>query len=140
MHLAKSAPYLYHNSEEYGTGEAIHEAEIGSLPSAGIRFLESTQARVYADAGAAATGVGGVAVKSTTGTSADVYVTLIFGTNAYGLVPLAGNALKTIVKGRGTSGAADPLDQVGTIGWKAKTTQVILNDNFMTRIESAATA
>ena len=126
--------------EEYGTGEAIHESEIGSLPSAGIRFLESTQARIYPDAGAAATGVGGVAVKSTTGTSADVYITLIFGMNAYGLVPLAGNERKTFLKSRGSSGVADPLDQIGTIGWKSKTTQVILNDNFMTRIESAATA
>src|SRR3990172_11071532 len=126
--------------EEYGQIQPIHETEYGALPSAGMRFLESTQSKVYADAGSAATGVGGVAVKSTTGTSADVYLSLIFAMNAFGVVPLRGNASKTFLKPRGSSGIADPLDQVGTLGWKAKTTQVILNDNFMTRIESAASA
>lgn len=130
----------FRSIEEYGQIQPIHEAEYGALPSAGIRFLESTQAKVYADAGAAAAGVGGVAVQSTTGTSADVYLSLIFAMNAFGVVPLRGNAIKTFLKPRGSSGIADPLDQVGTLGWKAKTTQVILNDNFMTRIESAASA
>mgnify|MGYP001601663452 CR=1 FL=1 len=126
--------------EEYGQIQPIHETEYGALPSAGMRFLESTHAKVYADAGAVATGVGGVTVQSTTGTSADVYLSLIFAQNAFGVVPLRGNAIKTFLKPRGSSGIADPLDQVGTLGWKAKTTQVILNDNFMTRIESAASA
>ena len=122
--------------EEYGTMQAIHESEIGSIPSAGIRFLESTQAKVWIDAG----GTAGSTLKSTGASQADVYGTLIFGMNAYGLIPLRGNALTTHLKARGTSGAADALDQIGTTGWKAKTTQVILNDNFMVRVESAASA
>ena len=132
------------------TAEKTDIASIGTLIAglkqqladalAGVTLPPGTQAKVYADAGSAATGVGGVAVKSTTGTSADVYLSLIFAMNAFGIVPLRGNAIKTFLKPRGSSGIADPLDQVGTLGWKAKTTQVILNDNFMTRIESSASA
>ena len=44
--------------------------------------------------------------------------TLIFGKNAYGVIDIEGGNLKSIIKPRGSSGTADPLDQISTIGWK----------------------
>jgi len=74
-----------------------------------------------------------------TSSVADVYGTLLFGMNAFGIVPLRGAALTSHLKARGTGGTSDPLDQVGTTGWKAKTTTKILNDNFMIRLEHCCT-
>lgn len=96
--------------------------EIGKLGD--VRFIETTQAKVWEDGGA--------------GGAVDVYGTLILGKNAYGVTKLAGKGLQNIVKAVGSSGAADPLNQRGTSGWKAELTAVILNDDFMVRIESAS--
>ena len=98
-----------------------------------IRFLLNPNAKKFAGAGQ-----GSSSLVNTSGV-ADVYATLIFGMNAFGIVPLRGSALTTHLKARGSGGTSDPLDQVGTTGWKAKTTSVILNDNFMQRVESCAT-
>jgi N4-gp56 family major capsid protein len=65
----------------------------------------------------------------------DVYATLIIAANAYGVCPLSGNAMTNIIKPIGSAGAADPLNQRATSGWKAITTTKILNDNWITRIE-----
>ena len=39
----------------------------------------------------------------------------------------------------GSSGALDPLDQFGTIGWKAIAGCAILNEAWLIRMESVAT-
>lgn len=119
--------------EEYAAGSKTRREEVGIYKN--IRFFMSTQAKIFAGAGA----TGGTSVKETS-TLADVYSTLIFGTDAYGVIDLRGHAMATFRKGFGSAGTADPLDQRATIGWKAWTTTRILNDAFMTRIESAATA
>lgn len=119
--------------EDYGQMRSIHESEIGALPAVRIRFLINPNAKKWAGAGQGST------TMVNTSSVADVYGTLIFGMNAFGIVPLRGAALTTHLKARGTGGTSDPLEQIGTIGWKAKTTTKILNDNFMIRIESAAT-
>ena len=72
-----------------------------------------------------------------------VYSTLVYGQNAYGSVELGGNGrnVEMKVKLPGSSGAEDPLDQRGTIAWKVKGfCTVILQDDFIVRIESGATA
>ena len=109
-------------------------SEIGAYRH--IRFVTSTQAKVFPDAGANVT----AGHKSTTGVKEDVYVTLIFAMNAYGIVPLSGHALENIRQPLGSAGSADPLRQRATSGWKAMTTAIILNDAFMTRLETGATA
>mgnify|MGYP001592062061 CR=1 FL=1 len=118
--------------EDYGQMRPIHESEIGALPAVRIRFLINPNAKKWTGAGQ-----GSTTMVNTTSV-ADVYGTLIFGMNAFGIVPLRGAALTTHLKARGTGGTSDPLDQVGTIGWKAKTTTKILNDNFLMRVEHAA--
>jgi N4-gp56 family major capsid protein len=54
--------------------------------------------------------------------------------------PLSGEAMSTIVKPLGSAGSADPLDQRSTVGWKATTTTQILNQSWMYRLETLATA
>lgn len=115
--------------EEYGSEQTIHESEIGAIPSIQMRFLETTQAKIVSGGGGSSSSV------KNTGGVADVYISLVFARNAYGIIPLSGNAMKSILKPLGWD---DPMEMAGSIAWKAKTTQVILNDNFMHRIESAA--
>lgn len=69
----------------------------------------------------------------------DVYSTLILGDNAYGVTEVTGGGLEHIFKPLGSAGAADPLNQRCTSGWKATQTAVILVDEFMRRIETAST-
>lgn len=74
---------------------------------------------------------------------APVYGTVIYGQNAYGDIELGmgGENVKIIINPPGSSGAADPLEQRGTIAWKVKGfTCVILQDAFIVRVEHGATA
>lgn len=106
--------------EQYGSKTTLLPGEVGKIEE--VRFVETTNSKVF-------TGEG-------TG-SIDVYGTIILGMNAYGISRISGEAMKNIVKPLGSAGTADPLDQRATSGWKATFVAKILNDNFMTRIESA---
>jgi len=68
-----------------------------------------------------------------------VYSTLILGENAYGVTEITGGGLRHIVKQLGSSGTADPLDQRGSVGWKATRTAERLVESFMIRIETTST-
>ena len=69
----------------------------------------------------------------------DVYATLIFGDNAYGVTEIRGGGLQHIVKQLGSAGSADPLNQRGTAGWKAARASKRLVEEYMVRIESCST-
>lgn len=74
---------------------------------------------------------------------APVYSTLIYGQNAFGSIELAGNGrnIKIIIKNPENNGSEDPYEQRGTIAWKVKGfCTVILQDDFIVRLESGATA
>jgi len=116
----------------YPAQTAAMPSEVGAYRN--IRFVTSTQAKVFPSAGNNVTS----GHKTTDTTKEDVYCTLIFGMNAYGIVPLSGHSLENIVTPPG--GQGDPLKQRSTSGWKAMTTAIILNDAFMTRLETGATA
>lgn len=115
---------------EYSDAMQAEDDECGSYRNA--RFFRSTNCKVFLAAGAA---VGTDGMISAGAVSNDVYATLIIAANAYGLCPLSGNALQNIIKPIGSAGAADPLNQRATSGWKAITTTQILNQNWITRIE-----
>jgi hypothetical protein len=77
------------------------------------------------------------------GNSVPVYSTLVYGQDAFGTIELGGTGknVEIIIKPVGSSGALDPLNQRGTIAWKVKGfCTVILQDDFIVRIESGATA
>ncbi len=122
----------YRAVSDYGSQDGVMEDEIGAYKN--IRFVSSTNAKIFAGGGAA-----GSTVYKNNGANYDVYVTLIIAENAYGVCPLSGEALNTYVKALGSAGSADPLEQRSTVGWKATTTTKILNDSWMTRIETVAT-
>jgi N4-gp56 family major capsid protein len=105
------------NNDKFWTGY------IGSIY--GIQLYQSTLVPVFTGAGAA---------------SANVYATIILGQHAFGVVDVSGKGkYELIVKPLGSAGADDPLDQRGSIGWKAWQAPVILNNNFMVRIETGST-
>ena len=109
--------------QKYTSPEHMYKNEIGQI--AGVRFVETTEAKIFEGAGAS---------------SADVYSTLIIGEGAYGVTDISGGGLQTIIKQKGSGGTSDPLDQRATVGWKcAKTAESLVNE-YMVRIETGATA
>lgn len=118
---------------DYPAQMGVMEDEIGAYKN--IRFVTSTNAKIWTAATTAST----AGFKATGGGANDVYATLIFAAEAYGLSPLAGKAMETTVKPLGSAGSADPLDQRSTVGWKATTTTTILNQAWMLRLETLAT-
>lgn len=119
---------------DYPSQMGVMEDEIGAYKN--IRFVSSTNAKIWTNATTATT----AGFKATGAGSNDVYATLIFAAEAYGVCPLSGEAMQTIVKPLGSAGSADPLDQRSTVGWKATTTTQILNQSWMYRLETLATA
>lgn len=109
--------------EKYASTNGTMEGEVGKLDE--VRFVETTNAKVFTGAGAS---------------SIDVYATLVFGSDAYGTTRISGEAVKNIVKPLGSAGSADPLEQRATSGWKATFVAKILNDAFMVRLECAVSA
>ena len=122
----------YRAVSDYGSQEGVMEDEVGAYKN--LRFVTSTNCKIFADA----TTVQTAGFKGTT--KNDVYATLIIAADAYGITPLSGQGMNTYVKALGSAGTADPLEQRSTVGWKATTTTTILNQSWMIRLESLATA
>jgi N4-gp56 family major capsid protein len=99
-----------------------YEGEIGRI--GGCRFVETTEAKIFAGAGASGQAV---------------YSTLVLGDNAYGVTEIEGGGLEHIVKQLGSAGTADALNQRATVGWKATKVAERLVEQFMVRIESGCT-
>lgn len=110
-------------AQKYTTSEKIFNGEIGKM--FGVRFIESTEAKVFEKAGAS---------------SADVYATVVLGKDAYGVTSINGGGIETIVKQLGSGGTADPLNQRATMGWKLNKCAEILDETRLVRIEHGATA
>ena len=99
-----------------------YEGEIGRIH--GVRFVETTEAKVWENAAA---------------DGKTVYSTLVLGANAYGTTEVTGGGLQYIAKQLGSAGTADPLDQRATVGWKAIKTAERLVEQYMVRIECVST-
>lgn len=118
---------------EYGSRQPVAAEEIGSVED--VRYVLSPELTAFADAG----GAKGSMV-STSGTSADVYPILFFGKEAFATVPLKGKrAVTPMVLNPGTPSKSDPLGQRGYVSWKSYFAAVILNENWMARLETAVT-
>ena len=108
---------------QYVDTTELYNGELGRV--AGVRFVETTEAKIWAKAAASST--------------LDVYSTLIIGANAYGVTEIQGGGLQHFVKSLGSAGTADPLDQRSTVGWKATKAAVRLVEDYMVRIETVST-
>lgn len=105
------------DAHKYTTPENIYNGEIGEI--AGIRFVQSSEAKIY---------------------SGGVFGTLVMGDGAYGVTEVTGGGLQTIIKQKGSSGTADPLDQRSSVGWKAMRTAELLIPQYLVRVESKSAA
>jgi N4-gp56 family major capsid protein len=105
------------DAHKYANPTNLYEGEIGEI--AGVRFVQTTEAKVYNNDGKGA-----------------VFATLFLGEGAYGVTEITGGGLQTIVKQKGSAGTADPLDQRSSVGWKAIKTAEILIPNYLVRVES----
>ena len=101
------------DAHKYAKPENLYEGEIGEI--AGVRFVQTTEAKIY-DGG--------------------VFGSLFLGEGAYGVTEISGGGLQTIVKQKGSAGTADPLDQRSSVGWKAIKTAELLIPNYLVRVES----
>ena len=122
MDLRESQGWL--NAHQYAQPEEIYNGEIGKLH--GVRFIESTNAKVWGGS------------DSSTNNGVAVYATYFFGKDAWGVVDPAGAGMEMIVKGRGSGGTADPLDQRSTVGYKFSTAAKVLYPERIIRLESAS--
>lgn len=121
---------------DYGSRTLLCPEEIGAVED--VRFVLSPELTPFEDAGGAKGG-SGTDMVSTTGTSADVYPVLIFGAEAYGVVPLKGEGAITPMVVNPKASAADPLGQRGFVSWKIYHAAAILNQNWIERVEVAVT-
>ena len=101
------------DAHKYAKPDNLYEGEIGKV--AGVRFVETSEAKIY---------------------SGGVFGTLVFGEGAYGVTEITGGGLQTIVKQKGSAGTADPLDQRSSVGWKAIKTAELLIPQYLVRVES----
>lgn len=101
------------DAHKYAKPENLYEGEIGEI--AGVRFVQTTEAKIY-DGG--------------------VFGSLFLGEGAYGVTEITGGGLQTIVKQKGSAGTADPLDQRSSVGWKAIKTAELLIPQYLVRVES----
>lgn len=110
-------------ANQYAQSGRQFDGSLGELY--GVKFWVTDKAKVFTGLGE-----GGI----------DVYSTLFFGQNAYGVVALDGHSLKSFYKPLGSAGTADPVDQQQSMGWKVAFGAKILNEAYMLRYECAASA
>ena len=101
------------SAHKYADPEKLFEGEIGEI--AGVRFVQTTEAKIY---------------------EGGIFGTLFLGADAYGITDVEGGGLQIIVKQKGSAGTADPLDQRSSVGWKAIRTAELLVPNYIVRVES----
>lgn len=118
--------------ERYANTASILPGEIGFLGQ--VRYVQTTEAPVYT-----AGGSGGI----------DVYGTLVFGAESVGATDctalikgpsgeVIGSVSQFIHKELGSGGTSDNLNQRGSVGFKTAIAGVILNQNWLYRLETAA--
>ena len=110
---------------KYADPTAIYDGEIGKIGN--IRFIESTEAKIWKDATCPVDG---------SSNPLAVYGTIVLGAHAFGKTSVHGGGLQHIVKQLGSGGTTDPLNQRATVGWKAIKTAERLVEQYMVRIES----
>lgn len=107
------------DAHKYSAAKEIFDGEVGTLH--GCRFVRTSEAKLFSNS------------------NGTVYASLFLGKDAYGVVDPEGAGLELIVKALGSAGAADPLNQRSTVGWKASMAVKILFEERMLRVESFST-
>lgn len=125
--------------EKYSDADKALPNEVGKLDQ--FRFILSELFAPWETEGASGTTYlsGGVEVSGAA--QCDVYPILCIAKDAYAIVPLQGhNAVHPMVLNPGTPRGDDPLGQKGFVSWKTYQAAAILNENWIARLEVAASA
>ncbi len=120
--------------EKYASGTLLSDYEIGKFQD--IRVILSPEFGPFYGAGS--TNVAGVLSRD--GVNVDVYSIIIVGMDAFGVVPMRGMNSVTVTVKNPTPTYEDPLAQRGFASWKMWYVAVRLNEEWMVRIEAAASA
>lgn len=125
-------------AKEYASQKTLFKEEFGAIDP--VRFIPTTNVKVWADAGGTAT----TGARSTSGSANDVYYIQIFGDGYYGCVTVGGLNIENgyinteiIQHDPGEAGALDALNQQGSFGFKNWQASKILDDDCGVRIEAA---
>lgn len=90
----------YQEMHKYTDATPLMSGEVGRI--SGCRFVETST----------------VLVTKTGASNVGVYHSIMLGADAVDQIKMAEGGVKTIGKGLGSGGTADPLDQRATVGWK----------------------
>ncbi len=118
---------------QYASQGDVNEFEVGAYKN--LRFIESTQAKIWANGGGA---IGSTGCKSTGGSLLDIYSILIFSPEAYTVIDFEGFENKIIIKDKSQVGG--PTEAFGTVAFKARHGAIINDDTKMYRYEVAVSA
>jgi N4-gp56 family major capsid protein len=115
----------------------------------GCRFVQTPDASINANGGGS---LSGQDLKSTSAVQVDTYTILIYGQDAFGSVGLGEQHTDGVYRAgdntggwmlinhpKGSSGASDPFDELGTVAWKAWHAGAVLNANWSRALLVAAT-
>lgn len=121
--------------EKYASGSPLHANEIGKVED--IRIILSPMLEPFIGAGSAT-----IAGVLNNGTNVNVYPCLIFGEDAFAVTPLKGMDSANIAVKNPTMGQSyeDPLGQRGFVAWKIWFSAVRLNEQWLSRFETAVGA
>lgn len=120
--------------EKYSNYAFINDWEIGKFQD--IRVILTPDLGPFWGAGSADT----AGVLSRDGVRVDVYPIVIVGQDAFGVVPLRGMDAATVTVKNPVATYEDPLAQRGFASWKMWYVATRLNEEWMVRIEAAASA
>lgn len=123
----------------YGQQKPVHEREVGTVER--FRIITSPYFKPFLAAGGTITAGTFLSNGGTTGTTADVYPTMVVAQEAWGQVALKGmGAIEPIYLPAKQITHANPMGQFGYVGANFYKNAVRLNENWMVRIESACSA
>ncbi len=121
----------------YGQQKPVHEREVGTVER--FRVITSPYFRPFLSAGGTVTAGTFLSNGGTTGTTADVYPVMVVAQEAWGQVSLKGmNAIQPIYLPAKQITHANPLGMFGYVGANFYKNAVRLNENWLVRIEVAA--
>jgi len=132
--------------EDYADySKRISDREVGAIKD--VRFVESDNDEGIVVVGDTAAIADATAIYAPGDTQYDAAIdagnetaileqTIVMGKDAYVTTTVRGKqGIQTIIKPIGSAGSKDPLNQFGTIGWKAITGCAILNQAWLVRLE-----
>lgn len=122
---------------EYGSQKPVHEREIGAVEQ--FRFITSPYFRPFLQAGGTVVAGAFLSNGGIVGTTADVYPIMVVAQSAWGQVALKGmGSIDPTYLPAKQKTHANPLGQFGYVGATFWKNAVRLNENWIVRLEVAA--